>query len=300
MVNPPLCSDISRSLGESLYGTASRVRAWLLIEQPGKWGRDAVVESQLGVKLGRELKKATAPLGIRIVLLRRADGTAGQPPRCFLGFSGMDDRWLLRLEVESARDILDLDLASIQGGERPLHGEGWEEPLYLVCTNGEHDRCCGLLGPPIARALHEVRPEATWEASHVGGDRFAANLVCLPHGLYFGRIENPQRTVRLLENGIIDLNHYRGRSCYEPVVQAAEVLLRQRHGIRGIDDLVPEERADHGDGFSTVTFLTASGEHLAIRLKVVRGEKRRITCEAKNPGRPRLYLPLDWTATDRP
>jgi hypothetical protein len=290
VAEPTYCSDISRSLGESLCGTASRVRAWLLIEEPGDWGRDAVVQSALGEELGRALKQATAPHGIRILLLRRPDGTMGARPHCFLGFSGMDDRWILHLDIDSPRDIVDMDLSPIANGDRPLFGTEWEEPIYLVCTHGQHDSCCGRLGPPIARSLDSFRPEKAWQASHVGGDRFAANLVCLPHGLYFGRVDDARRIVGLVEKGAIDLMHYRGRSCYEPVVQAAEIMVRGRYGIRGIDDIVPIDRADHDDGISTVTFHTSSGEELSQRVKVVRGEKRRLTCSATNPGRPRVFL----------
>ena len=41
------CATLSRALAEPLYGTASRVRGWVLLEQPGPWGREAVLESRL-------------------------------------------------------------------------------------------------------------------------------------------------------------------------------------------------------------------------------------------------------------
>lgn len=293
MLDPAPCSDISRSLDEPLCGTASRVRAWLLLEQPGEWARDAVISSELGEALGRELKKATAPHGIRVVLLRRADGSRSEHPAAYLVFSGLEDRWALRIDIAHPSEILDMDLSPIASGDRPLHGEEHEDALYLVCTHAQHDACCGRRGPAIARALAEMRPEQTWECSHIGGDRFAANLVCLPHGLYFGRVTDPVRTIEMYERQRIDLAHYRGRSCYEPVVQAAEVMLRSRHGIDGFDELTPEERSDHGGGSSTLAFRTAAGEQLTIRLHVDRAEKRRLVCEAVNPGRPRRF-----TATD--
>ena len=289
MLDTDLCSDISRSLDEPLCGTASRVRSWLLIEQPGEWGRDAVVESGLGGELGRRLKQATSPHGIRIVLLRRPAGEIAPVPTCYLAFSGLEDRWALRLDIASARDLLDLDLAPIANGERPQHGTEHEDPIHLVCTHGTHDTCCGRLGPAIAQDIGAFRPGCAWESSHTGGDRFAANLVCLPHGLYFGRVTDPRTIVEKYEKGLIDIDHYRGRSCYEPVVQAAEVMLRTKHRIEGIDELVPEERCDHGGGESTLAFLTSTGERLTIRLKVERAEKRRLTCEARNPGRPRIF-----------
>jgi hypothetical protein len=268
------------------------VRSWLLIEQPGEWGRDAVVESDLGESLGRALKQAAAPHGIRVALLRRPGGGGSAKPGAYLAFTGLDERWVLRLDIRSAEELVDMDLSPMGSGERPLYGSEHEDPLYLVCTHGNHDTCCGRLGPAIASELAAVRRQETWEVSHIGGDRFAANLLCLPHGFYFGRVSNPRRTAELYERGRIDLPHYRGRSCYEPVVQAAEVMLRSRHGIEEIDGLVPDERTDHGGRESTLAFLTSSGERLSIRLRVDRAVKRRLTCEATNPGRPRSFTAI--------
>ena len=56
-------------------------------------------------------------------------------------------------------------------------------PLVLVCTNGRHDPCCATFGRPLARVLREgAQRDDVWECSHIGGDRFAANIVILPEG----------------------------------------------------------------------------------------------------------------------
>lgn len=255
------------------------------------------MESGLGAEVGRGLKEVAAPHGIRVVVLRRPDRHGDTPPRAYLCFSGMDDRWALRLDVDSPRDLLAIDYAPVAAGVRPRGGTEHEAPIYLVCTHAQHDACCGRLGPPIARNLAAARPDETWEASHIGGDRFAANLVCLPYGLYYGRVAEPQRAAELYESGRIDLHHYRGRSCFEPVVQAAEVMLRNRDGIDGIDELVPTERVDHGGRESTLIFSTASGETRSIRVKVDRADKRRLTCDATNPGRPRAFFEVEADPT---
>lgn len=293
MLEPAPCSDISRRLDEPLCGTASRVRSWLLIEQPGEWGRDAVVQSQLGEELGRKLKEVAAPHGVRVVLIRRPDGSTSRQRHIYLCFSGIDDSWILNLGRLGWEDLFDIDMSPIREGLRPATGTEHEQPIYLVCTHGNHDRCCGRLGPQVARELAAVRPEQTWESSHIGGDRFAANLVSLPHGLYFGRVGDPVRTAEMYEAGLIDLPHYRGRSCYLPIVQAAEVMLRNRDGLQDLAGLVPEERMDHGGGESTLFFSTSAGEPLSIRLKVGRADKRRLTCEASNPGRPRSFREIE-------
>ena len=41
------CSALSRDAGEPRGGTAPHARVWVLLEQPGPWGRDAVHDSHL-------------------------------------------------------------------------------------------------------------------------------------------------------------------------------------------------------------------------------------------------------------
>ena len=41
----------------------------------------------------------------------------------------------------------------------------------------------------MAAAISGQYPGLLWEASHLGGDRFAGNMVVLPRGDYFGRLD---------------------------------------------------------------------------------------------------------------
>jgi hypothetical protein len=89
------------------------------------------------------------------------------------------------------------------------------EPLYLVCTNGRHDPCCAEYGRPVARPSTELVGERVWECSHVGGDRFAGNLVCLPDGVFYGHLD-PATALRAVaaHEGAVLLEHWRGpRRC---------------------------------------------------------------------------------------
>jgi hypothetical protein len=124
------------------------------------------------------------------------------------------------------------------------------EPVFVVCTHGRRDPCCAERGRPLAEAAARVAPEATWESTHVGGDRFAGNLVAFPHGLYFGRVEpaDAAQIVRAYREGRIGrLERYRGRSAHPFHVQAAEVALRLHLGLDRIDDAVPAASRRDGD-----------------------------------------------------
>ena len=120
-------------------------------------------------------------------------------------------------------------------------------PLLLVCTHGKHDRCCARYGRPLYQALAEQADDGwVWQSSHVGGDRFAGNVVVLPDGLYFGRVE-PADAWSLLDEylaGRIDLEHYRGRSAHTFAEQAAERAIRA-------DDRAARDRAT--SSWSTTT-----------------------------------------------
>ena len=102
-------------------------------------------------------------------------------------------------------------------------------PLFGVCTHGRHDACCAERGRPVAAALTASHPAETWEISHMGGDRFAANMVVLPEGLYYGRMDpgSASEVAWLHEAGRLDLGRLRGRSSYPMHVQYAEIALRR-------------------------------------------------------------------------
>jgi hypothetical protein len=193
-------------------------------------------------------------------------------------------------EVATPAGVLDLDLAPLRDHRR-CGGRRLEEPLFLVCTNGRHDACCAEYGRPLARALAQAQPESTWECSHVGGDRFAGNLVCLPEGVYYGLLgpfDGPRVAAAHLD-GRVDLEHYRGRSCHPFVVQAADYFARRELGLLGVHDLVAErlERLD-GDT-SRVVFATPDGRRVVTDVVVTADpDPRRLTCRAARArGAPR-------------
>ncbi len=108
-----------------------------------------------------------------------------------------------------------------------------------MCTHGRHDACCAELGRPTVAALTASHPEQTWEVSHIGGDRFAANLLVLPEGLYYGRV-TPEAAPALADrhrSGHLDLDLLRGRSGLPFPVQVAEVAARRVAGATGLRDL---------------------------------------------------------------
>jgi (2Fe-2S) ferredoxin len=149
-------------------------------------------------------------------------------------------RLLLRRTFRDPAELLDVDLDAAGRGLPPEDDAGWEAydgPLFGVCTHGRHDACCAERGRPVCRALTDLRPEQTWEISHMGGDRFAANMVVLPEGLYYGRLEPATvgAVADLHAQGRLDLDRLRGRTTYPMPVQHAEIALRRELGEDRLD-----------------------------------------------------------------
>jgi hypothetical protein len=167
-----------------------------------------------------------------------------------------------------------------------------DHPLLVVCTHGKRDPCCARRGRPLYEGLREqAEDDWVWQSTHVGGDRFAGNLVCFPEGLYFGRVTRLAAAGVLDEYlaGRIDLAHYRGRSCYAFPVQAAEREVRAATGLVGIDDLSLERVERAGDVAWRVRFRAAGRVH-EVAVVAEEGDPTKLTCAAATPRRPRRYV----------
>ena len=213
-------------------GTASTYRRFLLVEFPGPWGVEALRDSRMPPEAARALRLRARPLGIRVALIRRhGRSRASETMRVFAAHAHHRRPWLETADLAGPHELAGLDLDALSGG-RSLGLEPWSAPLFLTCTHGRHDVCCAERGRPLVTALASRRPDAVWECSHLGGDRFAGNVLVLPHGLYYGRLD-PEAAARMAvwhHEGRLDLEHLRGRSGYPFAVQAAEIFLRRRLG----------------------------------------------------------------------
>ena len=283
------CSAASQEIGEPLEGSASTVRAFLLLEAPGPWGVDAVRDSRLPDEVKERLSELESRHRIRPLLVRRHGGGTSGTTSLFAAHAHREKPWVETARVDDVRELLDLDLLGLGVG-RSTGLTPHEEPLFLVCTHGRHDACCAETGRPLAAAMTRAAPEHTWEVSHIGGDRFAANLLVLPHGLYYGRL-GPHDAAAFASRhlaGELDLEHLRGRSAYPFAVQAAEIYLRRHVGALGIEPLPLEEQVRHGTETRAVFSLggpvgggsdgrTARWE---VRVHTEHGEPRQLTCRA--------------------
>jgi hypothetical protein len=257
------CAVASSQRAEPIFATASQVKRWLLVEVRGSWGRDAISNTDLGRHVDDGWRARMRADGIRVVAIRRdLDRVAHDTLHLFYVESAPAGGTAWR------RDVAGLH-AVVHATERlPGIGDaaaGWtrhDDDVVLVCTNGKHDVCCATFGRPVVRALRTSRyADAVWECSHIGGDRFAGNVVILPDGVYFGRC-SPESALAALDgyqDGQLDLDHYRGRSALGFTHQAAEYFTRRQLGLTRRDAVASvRSLGEPADGRFVVTLADSA------------------------------------------
>jgi hypothetical protein len=241
------CAQASLAAGEPLSGTATQAARWLLVEVRGAWGRDPLSDTELPPGVRERLSEAEG----RVTFVRRPDRRAGATILDIqVDESGGTAH---RVELTALEAVADLDLAA---------AEPVEDPFVLVCGHGRRDACCARLGRPVFDALApHFDPGLVWQSSHLGGHRFAPNVVFLPAGVQLGRVplQRAAEVAAAAQRGRIPLDLYRGRVVYPAHVQAAEIAVRTETGADRVDDvrlLVDDDRR--------VTFATPQGEWTAL------------------------------------
>ncbi len=244
------CSASAAAASEPLSGTAPLAKAWLAIEQAGPFGHDALTQSHFPRDVALELLKRLDGTGVRPALVRRvgrhADNHAVTAQRrIYLAASEPGKSGLATATIDNPAALLDIDLRALAAGDL---ASAWGQaqpsggPLLLVCTHAKRDLCCAKYGRPLAHDLNRRVgvDDVIWETSHLGGHRFAATAVQLPHGWVHGRLDVPNAIAVLdgagLDSGTVPISHARGRSSLSASAQAADICVRTSQGISGIDD----------------------------------------------------------------
>lgn len=278
----PRCSERSRAAGEPLYGTATYATEWLVLEAPAPW------EREVGGGEGLPPRARAAVLawrerggdGRRRVLFVRRPKRATARRLAFVVVATEDRRAVRRIVLSGFDDLARLDLETA--------GESHGSSLVLVCGHGSRDGCCASAGAAVFRALEAaLGGEELWISSHQGGHRFAANVLVLPAGVQLGRAgpDDARDAVGLALAGAIDLERYRGRTCYPPPVQAAEHAVRSATGLTRLDELrlVGADRRP-----SNVRFRDATGREHEARVEAALGPPVPASCGARSEPQSRF------------
>ena len=171
-------------------------------------------------------------------------------------------RWLERLELADLRELADLDLGAVATGTGGL-GTPVTGAVFGVCTHGSKDMCCATLGRPVAKALADAAPGRVWETTHLGGDRFAGNVLVLPAGFLYGHVSaaTAAKLAAASDDGRVLPELLRGRTSVDMRAQVAEIAVRRVTGLHGVDDVEPV-----GEDGTGLVVVRAGGARIGVRL----------------------------------
>ncbi len=268
-----------------MTGTAPPARRWLLLEHPGPWRVDAVAGSGIDPSVLGPLNEAAARTATRILLIRRPGRTPAPARRTWLltgpATGTLEGSWSTDADLGDA-------LAALDAPDPDLQDVGPPASVLLVCAHGVHDACCAIRGRPVAAALAAAYPGQVWECSHVGGDRFAPNVVVLPDGYYYGGLEPSTAVAAVADHlaGRVATPHLRGMSRFSPPQQAAVVAAHQAYGPLAAGAVVVTGSRHEGTygapGSRTFVELAVAGRPGRVQAEVlaVRRPAAQLTCRA--------------------
>ena len=301
------CAAASEAAGEETAGTASTVRGFLLVEHGGPWGQTALRDAAFPDGVAAALRSRCRDADVRPMLMRRHGGRPGLPqnPRVVLAACSPRGGRAAGTRLDDVRDVADLPVADVVGtlrDGRPLPS-GWSDvPAFFgVCTHGRHDACCAERGRPVARALAEAAGDAAWEVSHLGGDRFAGNVLALPDGIYYGRVtsQSAPQLVSAHAVGRVVPALMRGRTALPFPVQAAEIALRRHLDLAEAGAVRPQAWTRR-DARTVSTWDVAGRSRWRVVVDTAHpGPPRGLTCSSP-PALPPVHTVVELTDVEAP
>jgi (2Fe-2S) ferredoxin len=262
-----------------MLGTAFPAARLLLVEQPFPWGSEGLRTSRFDAEAALAVEARARAEGVRVQAIRRPGRRVDRARRRWALVDTRDDTRMLRWGTfHDDADLLELPLDGSLGEPDP-------GPLYLVCTHGKHDPCCALRGRPLTAALAAARPDQVWQASHLGGCRFAPTVLVLPLGLMYGRVPpaTAPELVAAAEAEEVIGALLRGRIGMPPAAQAAVGFAHEQLALPRCRDV------------SLVSTTTLDGATVRVRVETPRGQldvtvtRERVpatglTCAVPGPG----------------
>ncbi len=233
------CSELTRSSGEPIGGTAPFADQFIFITWPKKLWNHEALESRGGFPEGlKQYSKSNSQPGNKIsirLLSRSGIGTDGLSL-----FFYPQAKKLSHVKPDQITGIL---RRWLRFPEDPnLEWEPVDKEQLFVCTHGRHDLCCAKYGQVVYQRLRDEIDSRgleleVWEASHLGGHRFAANLMHFPGGHSHGHLEEDMVPAFLdtWQAGRIHAPTYRGCSFLEGKEQTASAQLIQYCADSGWD-----------------------------------------------------------------
>jgi len=276
----PMCSQVTRALGEDPAGSTPVWERCLVMELAGPWEPDVAGSRHFPALVREALAHAEAhgpPARLQCILPDPAYSEPGKTRlMLFTRPAGMfathDCAEYLVPDADApalAAALLDplFTPASPPVSFEQHRVSGKRQRDLLVCTHGSRDACCASLGFPLYKALREPaggEGMRVWRTSHTGGHRFAPTLIDLPDGRYWAHLDGAavDAVVRRQGDAVAMRRHYRGWAGVSGApAQVAEREAFLREGWRWLD-------------YPKSTTQTVDGGRITVRLEHDDGGKR--------------------------
>ena len=236
--NRKYCAEISLALNEPMPGTAAPTDVWLLLEYNASWAGKANVANTLDrdfLEWWLRVPAMFEEMGLRTrqQFIRQPD-VATKGVRFIISMVAPYGNETFQFQFTDYSEFMQFDWVALVDAPEKFGEARIFEPNYFVCTNGKRDICCARLGLKTYLQLRKFASKRVWQITHLGGHRFAPNVLVLPNPVMYGRVfaDDVTKFVMHVESGKLDIDKARGRPLYEPAAQAAEVYLLEQ-GFNG-------------------------------------------------------------------
>lgn len=295
-----LCSERSRGRGEQRFGSVGQSDGVLLIEYPwpfgASWARcdrlpEAFRERILAYR--RAYRETGAGLRLAVSLIQQRSRSSRHGIAFLIAVPHESDAVLYEFRLNSYEELIAVDIPGIVARAPVYDRHIRREPLFIACTNGKHDPCCARYGMQAYKALAGHVGELTWQATHVGGCRFAGNVVCYPHGIYYGHVAPDETGIIVQEyrRRRLYLEKYRGRLGLSLEADMAEYFLRMQTGVRELAEFQLVDVQHETENRWSARFVSRATRSLH-RLQVIRTQAEYedyLSCKATEQRRPSQY-----------
>lgn len=286
------CAEESRQKGEDPIGCAVTRQTYILVECPPPWPANAFDTKSVPANLKAliaEGKKAELPVRPLLIYSDKLKQETSTKLLIFHQQDGLSAGYNKQeFDVPDINDVAPLVQDCLAGNYPSDESPEAQTRDILVCTHGSNDKCCAKYGHPFYRqalatvsglSLNHVR---IWQASHIGGHRFAPTAIDFPDGRYYGRLDQESFTAILTRKGDIKClnNIYRGWGILPWAAQILERELILMHGWDWFNYKVAcqiiEQNEDESFNRVELTFEKPDGSSGAYRADVVEDESKTI------------------------
>lgn len=257
------CSEISLDSKEQLFGTSPRVNFWILIEYCSEWDENVLKSIDISHEVKLKLSELLLSNDYTRLQWIKNNEQRNEKLSFYLIESTESSKSVYKKTLTGYEDILRLNLNNIV-----TNSNRSETPLILVCTHNSYDACCGKLGNEVFQYIFAESGFEVWQTTHLGGHRFAANILFLPNGIYYGRVDKSDFEILKSDfmKNRMTINNLRGRSFYEKYTQAADYYLRLKIGNVDIHSLHYISSVHSDENIICVNFMIL---HTGVRYKVI-------------------------------